>query len=321
MTTDTPFTMEELNSALSKGKRDTAPGADAITYSMLRPMGGPAKQGAILSPFLFNVLMELPQGVEVFIYADDVCIINASPQRQLQKMQEASQNLEDKCTQLGLKINRNKTKAMITAKELEERALKLTFFDVDRDKKHQVIGHVLFMLKDLAPWEGKRMLRRDLEREVSLSPRDLGQLEVSLCYNNNLERLTVTVGSAKQLKVDEDIRQDKNEFQARVALMQQTKMNKTKKTAVVKGTDSPSFNESFNFKVAPDALDTTAVCIHITAGKKSGIHHLTFQSLFYRTFSVISQGILPDVNIKIVSVKIFDFKVLNIKYLKYLGAL
>ncbi|XP_064077704.1 uncharacterized protein LOC135195375 [Macrobrachium nipponense] len=42
--TDTPFTMEELNSALSKGKRETAPGADAITYSMLRHMGNPAKQ-------------------------------------------------------------------------------------------------------------------------------------------------------------------------------------------------------------------------------------------------------------------------------------
>ncbi|XP_068207782.1 synaptotagmin-15-like [Palaemon carinicauda] len=157
----------------------------------------------------------------------------------------------------------------VTAKELDERALKLTFFDVDRDRKHQVIGHVLFLLKDLVPWEGKRMLRRDLEREVSLSPRDLGQLELSLCYNNNLERLTVTVGSAKQLKVDDYLRQDKYELQARVALMQQTKISKTKKTAVVKGTDSPSFNESFNFKVAPDALDTTAVCIHITAGKKS----------------------------------------------------
>ncbi|ROT80979.1 putative synaptotagmin-15 isoform X2 [Penaeus vannamei] len=35
----------------------------------------------------------------------------------------------------------------ITAKELEERALKLTFYDVDRDKKHQVIGHVLCLLK------------------------------------------------------------------------------------------------------------------------------------------------------------------------------
>ncbi|XP_063585843.1 synaptotagmin-15-like [Penaeus indicus] len=156
----------------------------------------------------------------------------------------------------------------ITAKELEDRALKLTFYDVDRDKKHQVIGHVLCLLKDLAPWEGKRMIRRDLEREVSLSPRQLGQLELTLCYNDNLERLTVTVGAARQLKVEDD-RSDKNEFQARIALMQQTKVTKTKKTGVVKGTDSPSFYESFNFKVAPDALDTTAVCVTVTVGKKS----------------------------------------------------
>lgn len=47
-------------------------------------------------------------------------------------------------------------------------------------------------------------------------------------------------------------------------------VTKTKKTGVVKGTDSPSFYESFNFKVAPDALDTTAVCVTVTVGKKSG---------------------------------------------------
>ncbi|XP_047472874.1 synaptotagmin-15-like [Penaeus chinensis] len=115
--------------------------------------------------------------------------------------------------------------------------------------------------------EGKRMIRRDLEREVSLSPRQLGQLELTLCYNDNLERLTVTVGAARQLKVEDD-RSDKNEFQARIALMQQTKVTKTKKTGVVKGTDSPSFYESFNFKVAPDALDTTAVCVTVTVRKK-----------------------------------------------------
>ncbi|XP_064077585.1 uncharacterized protein LOC135195253 [Macrobrachium nipponense] len=39
-------------------------------------------QGGILSPFLFNVLMEklatttLPNGVEIFIYADDVCLVS-----------------------------------------------------------------------------------------------------------------------------------------------------------------------------------------------------------------------------------------------------
>ena len=56
--------------------------------------------------------LELPQGVEVFIYADDVCIVSSSPRRPLFKMQEALQQIEDKCTQLGLKINKNKTKAM-----------------------------------------------------------------------------------------------------------------------------------------------------------------------------------------------------------------
>nr|XP_045605770.1 synaptotagmin-15-like isoform X1 [Procambarus clarkii] len=157
----------------------------------------------------------------------------------------------------------------ITAKELEERALKLTFYDVDRDKKHQVIGHVLFLLKDLHALEGKKMLRRDLEREVSLSPRELGQVELSLCYNDNLERLTVTVADTKQLKVDKELQQEKNEFQARIALMQQTKITKSKKTGVVKSSDSPSFNESFHFKVAPDALDTTAVSVIITVGRKA----------------------------------------------------
>ncbi|XP_042225213.1 synaptotagmin-15-like isoform X3 [Homarus americanus] len=126
-----------------------------------------------------------------------------------------------------------------------------------------------FGFQELYPWEGKRMLRRDLEREVSLSPRELGQVELSLCYNENLERLTVTVGDTKQLKVDKELRQEKNEFQSRIALLQQTKVSKTKKTAVVKGSDSPSFNESFHFKVALDALDTTAISVIVTVGRKA----------------------------------------------------
>ncbi|XP_068205410.1 uncharacterized protein [Palaemon carinicauda] len=41
--TDALYTMDELNVALSKPK-DTAPGADNISYSMLKHMGDPAKQ-------------------------------------------------------------------------------------------------------------------------------------------------------------------------------------------------------------------------------------------------------------------------------------
>ncbi|KAK4292307.1 hypothetical protein Pmani_034904, partial [Petrolisthes manimaculis] len=157
----------------------------------------------------------------------------------------------------------------VTGRELQERALKLTFYDVDRDKKHQVIGHVLFFLKDLWPWEGRRLVRGDLEREVRLSPRELGQVEVSLCYNDNLERLTVTVAHTRHLKVDKELRQDVNEFQTRVSLMQQAKVVKMKKTSVVKSPDSPSFHESFHFKVSPDILDTTSLSVLIVTGRKA----------------------------------------------------
>ncbi|XP_068224564.1 probable serine/threonine-protein kinase DDB_G0277165 [Palaemon carinicauda] len=45
--TDTPFTKEELEGALAKTK-NTAPGIDDITYSMLRNMGVPAKRVYLL---------------------------------------------------------------------------------------------------------------------------------------------------------------------------------------------------------------------------------------------------------------------------------
>ncbi|XP_066965694.1 uncharacterized protein [Macrobrachium rosenbergii] len=91
---------------------------------------GPSNEGAdccifkpsteILSPFLFNVLMEnlatlkLPKGVEIFIYADDVCLV--CPQQPgdipLQKNQQSLYLIEGKCKELCLKINTDKTKAM-----------------------------------------------------------------------------------------------------------------------------------------------------------------------------------------------------------------
>ncbi|XP_064121780.1 uncharacterized protein LOC135226270 [Macrobrachium nipponense] len=75
-------------------------------------------QGGILSPFLFNILMEklansnLPNGVEIFIYADEVCLVSTDRHRAHQNMQIAITQIENKCIVLGLKINTAKTKAM-----------------------------------------------------------------------------------------------------------------------------------------------------------------------------------------------------------------
>ncbi|XP_064111580.1 uncharacterized protein LOC135219082 [Macrobrachium nipponense] len=82
-------------------------------------------QGGILSPFLFNVLMEklatttLPNGVEIFIYADDVCLVSTDRHRSHQNMQSAIIQIENKCKDLGLKINTAKTKAMAIKHSLD----------------------------------------------------------------------------------------------------------------------------------------------------------------------------------------------------------
>ena len=74
-------------------------------------------QGGILSPFLFNILMEhiaqlpLPSAVDIFIFADDVVIISRGAHK-ITNMQRALDTIASKITELGLKINSNKTKAM-----------------------------------------------------------------------------------------------------------------------------------------------------------------------------------------------------------------
>ncbi|XP_068241088.1 uncharacterized protein [Palaemon carinicauda] len=85
------------------------------------PLENGTPQGGILSPFLFNVLVEnlllieLPQGIEMFIYADDICIVCPHSVRihnQSQKMQRALNAIVHECNELGLKINPLKTRAM-----------------------------------------------------------------------------------------------------------------------------------------------------------------------------------------------------------------
>ena len=74
-------------------------------------------QGGILSPFLFNILMEnianlhYPQLTDIFIFADDLAIVSRGSRR-FSNMQNALNSITNKATELGLKINTNKTKAL-----------------------------------------------------------------------------------------------------------------------------------------------------------------------------------------------------------------
>ena len=77
-------------------------------------------QGGILSPFLFNMLMkniaylQLPKSTDIFIYADDVCVcVVVRGPRKVVTMQRALDIIAEKSAELGLKINIDKTKAMM----------------------------------------------------------------------------------------------------------------------------------------------------------------------------------------------------------------
>ena len=86
-------------------------------YSEYKNLENGTPQGGILSPFLFNILMEniatipLPNGVEIFIFADDVCIV-AKGANKHHKLQRGLDLISNKTKELGLKMNTNKTKLM-----------------------------------------------------------------------------------------------------------------------------------------------------------------------------------------------------------------
>ena len=73
--------------------------------------------GGIISPFLFNILMEnlanltLPNNVDIFIFADDVCVV-ARGSHKFRNLQKSLDTITKKSKELGLKINSNKTKVM-----------------------------------------------------------------------------------------------------------------------------------------------------------------------------------------------------------------
>ena len=86
-------------------------------FSDFLPLENGTPQGSVLSPYLFNLLMdalvrtELPPGVHVLSYADDLAII-ATGYQAFKHLQTALKDLSTCINRLGLKISVDKTKAM-----------------------------------------------------------------------------------------------------------------------------------------------------------------------------------------------------------------
>ncbi|XP_071052260.1 synaptotagmin-15-like isoform X2 [Onthophagus taurus] len=151
----------------------------------------------------------------------------------------------------------------VSAKDMSDHILKLTVIDAGRTKRKAEIGHILFPLKDLEIGDGneQQLFKIDLEKEIQENQSDLGELLISLVYNENLNRLTATVIDARRLK----FQGDKQEAYVRITLNQHYRVVKEKRTSISKPSKDGqiSFSECFNFKMAPSNVDVSSLAFHV----------------------------------------------------------
>ncbi|XP_069951944.1 synaptotagmin-15-like [Cherax quadricarinatus] len=163
---------------------------------------------------------------------------------------------------------------------VSERTLRVSVYDGGRHKRQPAIGHVFCPLAQVVADSAAAtcaavaanaaaipatVIARDLVREEECEPRsDLGEILVSLSYNDTLHRLSLTVLQARGLKLGEG----ETVSWVKVALMSQRRAIKSKKTTVVAASDDPQYNESFHFR-PPPALEGVHLNIQLHLAQNS----------------------------------------------------
>ncbi|XP_069876880.1 synaptotagmin-15 isoform X2 [Dipodomys merriami] len=159
----------------------------------------------------------------------------------------------------------------VSSKSITQRVLKFSVYHVDKQRKHQPLGHVLFPLKsETLAGDCRRIIWRDLEAESLEPPSEFGDLQFCLGYNDYLNRLTVVVLRAKGLQLREH--RGVVSVYVKLSLMNHNKFVKCKKTSTVLGSINPVYNETFSFKADAAELDTASLSLTVlqdTEGDKS----------------------------------------------------
>ncbi|XP_059052694.1 synaptotagmin-15-like [Achroia grisella] len=149
--------------------------------------------------------------------------------------------------------------------KVEGLTLKLSVLDLGGvGKGKQLIGHIILPLSELegvSPDEEPQLYKLDIEKELQEPTSDLGEVLVSLLYNENLHRLTVTVIEARALKLDPS--SNKREMVVRVTQERACRGVRARRTAAVEVGDDGSalVSECFHFRLRADELHTTSVTV------------------------------------------------------------
>ncbi|XP_051062799.1 synaptotagmin-15-like [Phodopus roborovskii] len=158
----------------------------------------------------------------------------------------------------------------VSSRSITQRVLKFSVYHVNGQRRHQLLGHVLFPLKnEILAGDCHHIIWRVLEAENLEPPSEFGDLQFCLSYNNYLSSLTVVVLPAKGLQLQED-RGVVSVF-IKVSLMNHNKFVKCKRTSVL-GSVNPVYNETFSFKAHANELDTASLSLtvlQIQEGDKS----------------------------------------------------
>ncbi|XP_077206695.1 synaptotagmin-15-like [Paroedura picta] len=150
----------------------------------------------------------------------------------------------------------------VSSNTLYRRTLKFCVYHVDKQKKHVLLGQVMFPLKnETLSGENKVVIWRDLEAETLEPPSEHGDIQFSLSYNDYLGRLTVVVLRARGLRVQND-KQAAGVF-VQVSLMNHNQFIKSKRTSPVLGSSDPLYNETFSFKVDQIELDSASLSLSV----------------------------------------------------------
>ncbi|XP_067996111.1 synaptotagmin-15 isoform X1 [Melanerpes formicivorus] len=171
-----------------------------------------------------------------------------------------------KCKTLNPQFDENFV-FQVSSKMLFQRTLKFLVYHVDKQKKHHLLGQVIFPLKnETLTDDNKLVIWRDLEKENLEPPSEYGDIQFSLSYNDYLGRLTVVVLRARGLKLQEE--SHAVSVYVEVSLMNRNKFIKIKMTEAVLGSPNPVYNETFSFKVDQTELDTASLSLSVLQSAK-----------------------------------------------------